>query len=87
MYRSSLLGFSFLRAQDGCWANKGTITILYMKICDCKSLPFRLEEYSKLVAAAAKINGKDLNSEQEMELRGGSQEVEGDAGEEVGDCV
>ena len=59
------------------------LQFLHMK---SKSVSSRLTEYSALMAAAAKINGKDLSSEQEMELRGERQEVEGDAGEEVGDC-
>ena len=56
------------------------LEFLHMK---SKSVSSRLTEYSALMAAAAKINGKDLSSEQEMELRGGRQEVVEDTGKEV----
>ena len=46
-------------------------------------VPSRQKEYSALVAAAAKKNGKKLSSELEFELQTGKQGGEEEAGEEV----
>ena len=46
-------------------------------------VPSRQKEYSALVAAAAKKNGKNLSSELEFELQTGKQGGEEEAGKEV----
>ena len=46
-------------------------------------VPSRQKEYSALVAAAAKKNGKKLSSELEFELQTGKQGGEEEAGKEV----